>query len=107
MVRIGATEPEDAVGRVVVTVEDEGTGIPAELLPRIFEPQFSTRSTGSGLGLAIAKRLVDSWEGVLEVESEVGRGTRASIRLRVRPAWRKPAGEEDGHSGDGDAVAIE
>jgi len=83
MVRIGATEPGDSAETVVVTVEDEGTGIPAELLPRIFEPQFSTRSTGSGLGLAIAKRLVDSWGGSLDVESEVGVGTRASIRLRV------------------------
>ena len=107
VVRIVATEPEEAAGRVVVTVEDEGTGIPAELLPRIFEPQFSTRSTGSGLGLAIAKRLVDSWGGVLEVESEVGRGTRASIRLRVRPAWRQPEADGDRRSGDGDAAAIE
>ena len=107
VVRIGATEPSDSAETVVLTVEDEGTGIPAELLPRIFEPQFSTRSTGSGLGLAIAKRLVDSWGGALEVESEVGRGTRASIRLRVAPVGRQPAGPEDDDSGDGDTAAIE
>ena len=107
VVRIGATVPEDSVGMVVVTVEDEGTGIPAELLPRIFEPQFSTRSTGSGLGLAIAKRLVDSWGGVLEVESELGRGTRAGIRLRAEPSgWRSTPLEDRDH-GDGDATAIE
>ena len=107
VVRIGAADPGDPGEMVVVTVEDEGTGIPAALLPRIFEPQFSTRSTGSGLGLAIAKRLVDSWGGVLEVESEVGRGTRVSIRLRPEPAGRQPTAQEEGDSGEGDAVAIE
>lgn len=108
VVRIGATCPgDDPAAMVVVTVEDEGTGIPAELLPRIFEPQFSTRSTGSGLGLAIAKRLVDSWRGVLEVESDVGVGTRVSIRLRPAPARRRLVETEDADHGDPHAGAIE
>ena len=105
MVRIGATGSEDSTEMVVVTVEDEGTGIPPELLPRIFEPQFSTRSAGSGLGLAIAKRLVDSWGGALVVESEAGKGTRASIRLRVDSDGRQSAGREDRDLG-GNAAAM-
>lgn len=67
---------------VLVVVEDEGTGIPPELLPRIFEPQFSTRSTGTGLGLAIVRRLVESWGGSVDAESEAGQGTRLRLRLR-------------------------
>ena len=85
MVRIGAKEPGGGVRMVVVVVEDGGTGIPGELLPRIFEPQFSTRSTGAGLGLAIAKRLVDSWGGSLEVDSDLGRGTTVRVLLRAAP----------------------
>jgi signal transduction histidine kinase len=64
-----------------LTVEDDGCGIPAELLPRIFEPRFSTNTSGSGLGLAIVRRLVEGWGGEVEVESEVGRGTVARVRL--------------------------
>ena len=107
IVRIGANQLDGSDTMVLVTVDDEGTGIPAELLPRIFEPRFSTRSTGSGLGLPIAKRLVDSWGGQMGVESISGKGTRVSVRLRVGESGSgtKSAGET-GH-GDGDAGVIE
>ena len=82
-VQIVAADAEDDPGAQIITVEDEGVGIPEALLDRIFEPKFSTRSTGTGLGLAIVKRLVDSWGGTVEVESETGTGTRVRIRLRA------------------------
>ena len=82
VVRISARAAQGLVSRVVISVKDEGTGIPEALLPRIFEPRFSTRSRGTGLGLAIVKRMVDSWEGKVEVESRAGTGTRVSISLR-------------------------
>ena len=78
--RIEATPTDD--GGVVVAVIDEGAGIPPKLLPRIFEPRFSTRSGGAGLGLAIVKRLVDSWGAEVSVVSEMERGTRVEIRLK-------------------------
>ncbi|HEX6058669.1 MAG TPA: ATP-binding protein [Gemmatimonadaceae bacterium] len=68
-------------GRVVVRVRDDGEGIPAEVLPRIFEPHFSTRTSGSGLGLAISRRLVEGWGGGLAVTSERGVGTEVEIGL--------------------------
>jgi nitrogen fixation/metabolism regulation signal transduction histidine kinase len=68
-------------GRVVIAIQDDGEGIPAEILPRIFEPRFSTRTSGSGLGLAISRQLVESWGGEIGVASEVGDGTRVEIAL--------------------------
>jgi two-component system nitrogen regulation sensor histidine kinase NtrY len=68
-------------GRVVITVNDDGQGIPKDVLPRIFEPHFSTRTSGSGLGLAISRRLVESWGGTMEISSHEGRGTEVVIQL--------------------------
>jgi signal transduction histidine kinase len=68
---------------VMLEVEDTGEGIPAELLARVFEPQFSTRSSGTGLGLAIVRRLVESWGGEVTVDSEPGQGTTVHLRLRA------------------------
>ncbi|MGE0553257.1 MAG: ATP-binding protein [Gemmatimonadales bacterium] len=65
-----------------LAVEDDGEGIPAEWLPRIFEPRFSTTTSGSGLGLAIVKRLVEGWGASIEVRSERGRGTVVTIVFR-------------------------
>ena len=70
-------------GSVTVRVSDDGEGIPPDLLPRIFEPRFSTRSKGTGLGLAIVKRLVESWQGGVSVESTPGEGTSVAVRFAV------------------------
>jgi signal transduction histidine kinase len=70
--------------RVEIEVRDDGHGIPADVLPRIFEPHFSTRTSGSGLGLAISRQIIDAWGGAISVESEVGRGT--TVRIALRPA---------------------
>jgi signal transduction histidine kinase len=67
----------------VIEVTDDGSGIAAEVLPRIFEPHFSTRTSGSGLGLAISRRLVESWGGEVTIESELGRGTTVRVILRM------------------------
>ena len=55
--------------RVCITVRDDGHGIPPDVMPRIFEPHFSTRTSGSGLGLAISRRLIEGWGGTIAVES--------------------------------------
>ncbi len=60
-------------------VRDDGHGIAPDLLPRIFEPRFSTTTSGSGLGLAIVRRLVEGWGATVEVSSEVGEGTTVAV----------------------------
>jgi signal transduction histidine kinase len=69
------------VGPGFIKVADNGAGISAELLPRVFEPRFSTTTSGSGLGLAIVRRLVESWGGHVAVASESGQGTTVTVEL--------------------------
>ncbi len=67
--------------RVETDVVDTGVGISKENLGRIMEPLYSTKARGLGLGLAIARAILDKNNGSLHVESEVGRGTRFTVRL--------------------------
>ena len=69
-----------------IAVIDRGRGIPEHLLPRIFEPFFSTsRGTGHGLGLPFCQQVVLSAKGEIQVESEWQKGARFTIRLPVVP----------------------
>ena len=67
---------------MAIVVRDDGHGIPGDVLPRIFEPHFSTRTSGSGLGLAISRQIIDGWGGTIAVESNVGKGTTVRIALK-------------------------
>ena len=73
-------------GSVCAAVEDTGSGIQPENLTRIFEPFFSTKriGAGSGLGLSICRNIINEFGGDIQVESELGKGTRFVIRL---PIW--------------------
>jgi signal transduction histidine kinase len=68
-------------GRVTIEVSDNGPGIPGEVLPRIFEPWFSTKKNGLGLGLALSRAFVESHGGSLEAVSGSERGTTFRISL--------------------------
>ncbi len=69
--------------QVLLAVEDDGSGIPPELLDRIFEPFFSTKGGGghSGLGLASVYGIVEQCGGTIEVKSELGKGSRFEVKL--------------------------
>lgn len=73
----------DSDGAVRVVVRDDGSGIPPEILERIFEPFLTTKETGRGvgLGLAISQSILERHDGKIEVQSEVGRGTTFTITL--------------------------
>jgi len=82
---------------VSVEFSDTGHGINPETLPHIFEPMFTTKrmGTGAGLGLAICQQIVHQHGGSIQVESEVGRGTRFTIRLprEIRKKVGPPAAQ--------------
>lgn len=69
---------------VRVTVTDMGCGIPAALLPRLFEPYVTTKTDGTGLGLAVTAELMARYDGAVGVASEVGQGSVFSLYLPVR-----------------------
>ena len=87
-------EPSLPAGEYVrVSIEDQGTGIAKDVLPKIFDPYFSTKHRGDqkGMGLTICHAVVQKHGGAIAVKSEVGRGTTFDIYL---PAARKLRGGE-------------
>ncbi len=85
-IAIAAKEADE--GNVEITISDDGCGIPAESLARIFEPFYTTKPVGkgTGLGLAIAKNIVSQHGGSIRLESGSGRGTRAIVELPATAA---------------------
>lgn len=77
---------------ICVTVTDQGAGIPPEHLARLFEPFFTTKDPGegTGLGLSVAHGIVRDHGGWIEVESEIGRGSRFSLYLPATAAAQTP-----------------
>ncbi len=70
---------------MVLNVEDDGVGIPPDLIPKIFDPLFTTKSRGMGLGLVVARRMVEAQGGSLDLNSNSGKGTIAVIRMPHLP----------------------
>jgi two-component system NtrC family sensor kinase len=80
---------------VIVTIEDDGTGIAPEVLSRLFDPFVTTKEgKGVGLGLAISRSIVERHEGQISVASEPGRGTRFTITLPVAQGLLPASGEK-------------
>jgi C4-dicarboxylate-specific signal transduction histidine kinase len=79
-------------GRVEAWVQDNGPGMPPEVLARIFEPFFTTKAAGAGtgLGLPVVKQLVESWGGQLLVQSQPGSGTRMVLDVPAAAASSPP-----------------
>ena len=82
--------------KLETTFADTGTGIPQDILEKIWTPLFTTKAKGIGLGLPICKRIVDAHKGNISVESTVGKGTTFTITIPLEPelkggekAWLK------------------
>lgn len=71
--------------KVLLSLIDTGKGIPPEVLPKVFKPFFSTKTGGSGLGLPTVKKIVEAHGGTIDVQSEVGRGTKFTLCLPAHP----------------------
>ncbi len=78
----GQTGKEEQFLRI--HIRDDGPGIPMEVQDRIFVPFFTTKKTGTGIGLPIAQKIVHAHGGVLDMESEVGKGTEFIIKIPMR-----------------------
>jgi len=72
-------------GKVIIEIADNGKGIPPDQLKKIFDPGFTTKSrgVGTGLGLSISYNIIEKHHGEINVESEVGKGTRFTIKLPI------------------------
>jgi signal transduction histidine kinase len=79
-VRISLIETLEA-GKVLIEVKDNGHGIPADLQPRIFMPNFTTKSSGTGLGLAICKAIVEKAGGRIWFNTSERTGTSFFVEL--------------------------
>jgi PAS domain S-box-containing protein len=90
--RIEAVNEDAVPPRVRMTVIDTGCGMPPEVLSRIFEPFFSTKSKGTGLGLSSVYSIVRQADGEISAESGVGTGTRFTIHL---PRVIEVSGDEE------------
>jgi signal transduction histidine kinase len=67
-----------------IHIRDNGPGIPLEVQDRIFVPFFTTKKTGTGIGLSMAQKIVHAHGGVLDMDSEVGKGTEFIIKIPMR-----------------------
>jgi two-component system NtrC family sensor kinase len=89
------TSCDPKADQIRIVVRDDGTGIPADILPRLFEPFLTTKETGRGvgLGLAISRSILERHSGTIEVQSELGRGTTFTLTL---PAQDSPTAARAG-----------
>jgi signal transduction histidine kinase len=76
--------------KIVVSISDNGSGIPADLRKNLFTPNFTTKSSGTGLGLSIAKKYIESANGRIWFESEVDKGSVFYFELPVMYTVEKP-----------------
>lgn len=67
--------------RVMVSVQDNGVGIPDNMYERIFEPNFTSKNSGMGLGLSMVRKMIEDYKGEISVKSEVGKGSTFTITL--------------------------
>jgi nitrogen fixation/metabolism regulation signal transduction histidine kinase len=71
------------VNEVELVVEDNGSGIPDEIIGRIFEPYVTSKKTGTGLGLAVVHKIIDEHEGKIKIDRIKNSGTRVTIMIRI------------------------
>jgi signal transduction histidine kinase len=69
--------------RAYISIRDTGIGMPPEIISRIFDPYFTTRSQGTGLGLHICRQFVQDMKGEISLESTVNQGTTFTISFPI------------------------
>lgn len=80
LVSVSVKKHED---QVLISVKDNGTGIEADNIPRIFEPKFTTKNSGMGLGLGIIKNIIENYKGTITFDTQLGKGTVFTVSLPI------------------------
>jgi signal transduction histidine kinase len=83
---------ESAAGQAVVVIRDNGCGIPADKLGKIFNPFYTTKRNGTGLGMGVARKVLEAHRGRIDVQSTVGVGTQCMMSIPLADAaraWRQ------------------
>ena len=108
-VEAGNELPIDAGRYVKISIQDEGIGISAEHLSRIFDPYFTTKQKGSGLGLATSYSIIKNHHGHISVESELGIGTTFNVYLPAsdRQVIQQPKEDKELLSGKGKILVMD
>lgn len=75
--------------KVIITIEDNGTGMSAETVSRIFEPYFTTKASGTGLGMTMVYKIIKEFSGDIQVKSQLGTGTTFTISIPVPQTDKK------------------
>ena len=86
--RVKVLIPDEEGHEVILSIMDNGTGIPAELLPRIFDPFVTNKETGTGLGLTITHEILEQHQGRVQAENIPTGGAKFSVWL---PMWKETA----------------
>ena len=74
------------MNKIVISIKDNGVGIPLEQQERIFTPYFTTKSSGSGIGLSVVRQIIEKHDGEVSLESLVGSGTTFYLKLPSTPS---------------------
>jgi signal transduction histidine kinase len=90
-VQLGFGQPRDGTPQALISITDSGPGIAPDVMPRLFEPFYTTKASGTGLGLAIVQRIVEAHHGQVEVRSTQGQGTTFLVLLPLARASRSSA----------------
>ena len=72
--------------KILFSISDNGSGIPADIIDNIFDERFTTKETGTGLGLNMVKQILESHNGTVEVESVINEGTTFTVSLPIQPS---------------------
>ena len=101
--------PSGIEPRVKISIRDHGPGISSDVLPRIFDPYFTTKPGGTGLGLATAYGIVNKHGGVLSVETKTGEGSVFSVELpaSIKTQAPQPPGETRVRAGSGRILVMD
>ena len=76
---------KESNGNLEIAFTDTGTGIPKDIIEKIWTPLFTTKAKGMGLGLSICKRIVEAHRGSISVKSTVGKGATFTVTLLTKP----------------------